>query len=276
MANKLPSVPTNNTKQMKVLINSQVLMDRVQKMLGASAGTFLSSVLDLYTSDGYLNKCDPNAVMAEAMKAASLSLPITKALGFAYIVPYGNVPTFIIGYRGLIQLAMRTGKYKTINAGCVYEGERMVENRITGEIKIEGEPTSDKAIGYFAYMELTNGFSKMVGWTREKVVSFAKKKSRSYNVANSAWQTDFDSMAQKTVLRQLLSKYGIMSVEYVDALAHDEDERIEAQIVDVANAEPLTLPDDTAAAAPATVDAANDNAEPDVEEEDEMPAEANF
>ena len=272
MANKLPAVPSDNTKRMKVLVNNQNLMERVQKMLGASSGTFLSSVLDLYTSDGYLNKCDPNAVMAEAMKAASLSLPITKALGFAYIVPYGNVPTFIIGYRGLIQLAMRTGKYKTINSGCIYEGEQMIENRITGEIKIEGSPTSDKAIGYFAYMELTNGFSKMIGWSREKVTAFAEKKSRSFKVANSAWQTDFDAMAQKTLLRQLLSKYGIMSIEYVDAMVHDEDERMEAELVDVANAEPLALPDENVKVDTETGEVINDNPP----EAEELPPEAGF
>lgn len=247
MANAIIS---NNVAQMKSLIANVNLKNRLQSTLGEAPGTFLASVLELYTSDSNLSLCDPNAVMAEAMKAASLRLPVSKALGFAYIIPYGKAPTFVLGYRGMIQLAMRTGQYRSINADCVYDGETPVFNRVTGDLTIEGVPTGDKAVGYFAYFELTNGFRKAIYWTRERVERHAKAKSKSYGKSGGPWQTDFDAMACKTVLRQLLSKYGVMSVEFLNVIAQDQDERIEAEAAESANAEPLILPDAADGAAP--------------------------
>lgn len=234
-----------NIKNMKSIIDNVSLKERLQSTLGEAPGTFLSTVLELYTSDNYLVQCDPNKVMAEAMKAASLRLPVNKSLGFAYILPYrvkGEMtPTFILGYRGLIQLAQRTGMYRAINADCVFEGENPVFNRVTGTLTIEGNATSDKAIGYFAYFELLNGFKKAVYWTREKAEAHGKKYSKAFG--NGPWQTDFDAMACKTVLRQLLSKYGVMSVEFANAMAQDQDNAVAMEVAENANAEPLVLPE---------------------------------
>ena len=104
----------------------------------------------------------------------------------------------------MIQLCMRTGAYKYINAGCVYEGEFKSENKLTGEIDISGEKVSDKIVGYFAYIETINGFKKAMYWTREKIEAHAAKFSKSYKSANSVWKSDFDAMAIKTVLRILI------------------------------------------------------------------------
>lgn len=241
---------------MKAYCDSPAVQNKLEGLLNESKNSFLASLLDLYTSDGNLMLCDPKLVMGEAMKAAVLKLPITKSLGFAYIVPFKNkrgesIPTFIMGYRGYIQLAMRTGQYKSINADCVYEGETAKFNRVTGELEITGEAKNDKAIGYFAYFQMLNGFYKAIYWTREKVTEHAKKKSRSWSQQSSPWHTDFDAMACKTMLRQILSKYGFMSVEYMTAAAYDADKEVEAEVSANANGDPLIVEDVPAGALPA-------------------------
>ena len=235
---------------MKQYCASQNVQAKLEGLLGESKNSFVASLLDLYTSDTALMACNPALVMAEAMKAAVLKLPITKSLGFAYIVPFKDgsgtpIPTFIMGYRGYIQLALRTGQYRSINADCVYEGETAKFNRVTGILEITGEATSDKAIGYFAYFEMLNGFYKAIYWTREKVTEHAKKKSKSWKKQNSPWHTDFDAMACKTMLRQILSKYGFMSVEFMNAIAHDVDDDVDAEVAANGNASPLLIDDQT-------------------------------
>lgn len=233
---------------MKQYCANQNVQAKLEGLLGESKNSFVASLLDLYTSDSNLMACDPALVMAEAMKAAVLKLPITKSLGFAYIVPFKDgsgtpIPTFIMGYRGYIQLAMRTGQYRSINADCVYEGETAKFNRVTGMLEIAGEAKSDKAIGYFAYFEMLNGFYKAIYWTREKVTEHAKKKSKSWRKQNSPWHTDFDAMACKTMLRQILSKYGFMSVEFMTAIAHDVDDEVNAEVDANGNGAPLVIED---------------------------------
>jgi recombination protein RecT len=163
----------------------------------------------------------------EALKAAILKLPIIKSLGFAYIVPYKNkagvlVPQFQIGYKGLIQLGMRTGQYRIINADEVYEGEYVSKNKLTGEFDLSGEQKSEKITGYFAYFEMLNGFSKTLYMTVEKVTAHAQKYSKSFTTVNSPWKTEFDAMAKKTMLRGLLGHWGILSVEMISSINDDE------------------------------------------------------
>ena len=207
-----------------------------------------------------MQTCKPSAIIIEALRAATLRLPLNKALGFAYIVVYNNsvkvtneqtgreewikvpTPTFIPGYKGYIQLAMRTGQYRTINADVVYEGEVRKVNKLTGEIAFDGEKTSDKIIGYFCYFELLNGFSKTLYVTVEDMAAYAKRYSPSVKKETTVaqliakandgiigkkvgWEGNFNDMALKTVIRRLLSKYGYLSVEMQNAMAHDvEDE----------------------------------------------------
>lgn len=206
---------------MNSILNSDHTKKLLENTLKENAGSFAASVLDLYNTDTYLQKCDPKQVFGECLKAASLKLPINKQLGFAYVVPYKGVPQFQLGYKGLIQLAMRTGAYKYINAGIVYEGEFVGENKLTGDIDISGERTGDDITGYFAYIETTNGFSKALYWTKEKVIAHAMRFSQSYKSGASIWKEHFHEMAQKTVLRNLLSKWGIMSVEMITAVTDD-------------------------------------------------------
>ncbi len=221
-------------QKMKSIINVDSVQEQFKNALQDQAPLFIASLIDIYSNDKNLQKCEPKDVIMEALKAATLKLPINKQLGFAYIVPYGSEPQMQIGYKGYIQLAMRTGQYKYINADVVYEGELKGHNKLTGEVDLSGEATSDKVVGYFAYIETVNGFRKPLYWTKEKVLAHAKRYSKSFNSKSSAWQTNFDEMALKTMLRNLLSKYGVMSVEMMNAFTADSaDERTpEAQVED--------------------------------------------
>ena len=217
-------------QMMNRLLSADSTKKLLQETLKENAGSFAASVLDLYNTDTYLQRCDAAQVFGECLKAASLKLPINKQLGFAYVVPFKNVPQFQLGYKGLIQLAMRTGAYKYINAGPVYEGEYVGTNKLTGDVDLSGKAISENVIGYFAYIETINGFSKALYWTKEKVVAHAAKFSQSYKSGSSIWKEHFDEMAQKTVLRNLLSKWGVMSVEMVSAMTEDRADMADKQI----------------------------------------------
>lgn len=209
-------------EQFKGILNNQTIRAQLKNSLKEKAGGFMSSMIDLYSTDSQLQNCDPQAVVMECIKAAVLDLPLVKSLGFAYVVPYKGKPTFTIGYKGLIQLAQRTGKYKTINAGNVYEGELLGEDRLSGMLDLSGDRTSDEVIGYFAYFKLLNGYEKVLYMSKEDMVEYAQKYSPAYNSKYSPWQTEFDKMAQKTVLRRLIGTYGPMSIEMTKALENDD------------------------------------------------------
>lgn len=215
---------TTPTKRLAALLSADSVKAQFQNALKEHADLFLASILDIYGSDTYLQKCDPGKVIQECLKAATLRLPLNKQLGFAYIVPYKDVPTFIVGYKGLIQLAMRTGAYRTINADVVYEGELKDTDKLTGLIDLSGKRASDKVVGYFAHMETVNGFRKTMFMAADDMIKYAKRYSKSYNSNSSPWKTEPEAMGTKTMLRKLLGKYGIMSVEFATAMASDDDE----------------------------------------------------
>lgn len=243
MAETQVTLKTNSLAKLKGILNNETMQQNFRNILAENAGAFMASIIELYQSDGALQKCDPNRVVLEALKAATLKLPINKQLGFAYIIPYNNVPTFQLGFRGLIQLAQRSGQYRYINADVVCEGESVNYNRITGMLEISGTAKSETPVGYFAYFQLLNGFEKCVYWTREKVEAHAKRYSKAWSKADSPWHTNFDAMALKTVLKTIISKYGVMSVEFANAIANDSvDDRIEAEVAQNANGQPIVLP----------------------------------
>ena len=216
--------------QKAVTIQSLVSQDsvkaRFEELLGKKAPGFISSLLAVVNNNKLLAKANPNTIIAAGAMAASLDLPINQNLGFAYIIPYGNEAQFQMGYKGYIQLAMRTGQYQTINAAEVYEGEIVKQNRFTGEYEF-GDKTSDKIVGYIAYFKLVNGFEKYLYMSIEEMQAHAKKFSKNYKGGTDKWGiTDFHSMAIKTVLKRLISKYGILSIEMqgqpiVDAITND-------------------------------------------------------
>jgi recombination protein RecT len=213
--------------KLKNILAAESVQEQFKSVLAENAGAFVASIIDLYNTDRTLQMCDAKNVVMEALKAASLKLPINKQLGFSWIVPYKNkqgqyIPTFQLGYKGYIQLCMRTGAYRYINADVVYEGELVKHDKLTGEIEIDPEKrTGDKKVGYFAFIETLNGFRKTLYMSVEEVTKHAQQYSKSYGGKNSVWATDFDAMALKTCLRLLLSKYGVMSVEMQRAYIDD-------------------------------------------------------
>ena len=241
MTNQTPATTGQNKQVSKVellkgILNAPSVQEQFNNALKENKGSFVASIIDLYNTDANLQQCEPKQVVMEALKAAVLKLPINKALGFAYIIPFNNnkkqpngqwvkvmEPQFQLGYKGYIQMAMRTGQYRTINADMVFEGELKVRNKLTGEIDFSGERTGDKVIGFFAYIELLNGFSKTLYMTKEHVLTHAKKYSKSFSGENSVWKKEEDAMCLKTVLRNLLSHYGFLSVEMMSAFESDQD-----------------------------------------------------
>lgn len=234
-------------QRLKNALSAESVKEQFKNALADSAPLFVASLIDIYASDRNLQECEPGAVIMEALKAATLRLPINKNLGFAYIVPYRNrgkmEPQMQIGYKGLIQLAMRTGEYRYLNADVVYEGELKGYDKLTGHLDLSGEKKSDRVAGYFAYLQLLNGFSKAVYWTKEQVIEHAKRFSKAYNSDYSPWKTDFDAMALKTVLRNLITKWGIMSVEMVQAVDRDIEADAQREIAEYANSEVLDIDD---------------------------------
>ena len=236
---------------LRTMLEEESVQKQFHNALKENKDAFIASVIDLYSGDAALQRCEPKAVLQEALKAAVLKLPINKALGFSYIVVYNNskrdingqwvkvpTPTFLVGYRGLIQMAMRTGQYKTINADAVYKGELRGADKLTGRIDLSGERESDEVVGYFAHFELLNGFTKTLYMSVREMAAYAKKFSPSVkrettidqllNKANApeagkavGWEGDFTAMALKTVIRRLLGKYGYLSVEMQGAMENE-------------------------------------------------------
>lgn len=211
-------------KTLKGMLEMPAYKNKFNEMLGKKAAGFMSSIIAVTNNNKSLAKANPATVIGAAAQAAMLDLPINQSLGFAYIVPYGSEAQFQLGYKGYIQLAQRSGQYVDIGAKTVYEGELEYENRLLDKFKF-GERTGDKVIGYIAYFRLVNGFEKMLFMTLDEMIAHAKKYSKNYKGGSDKWGlTDFNTMAEKTVLKRLLSKYGPLSIESVQmsqALAND-------------------------------------------------------
>lgn len=211
----------------KTLCEKDDVKKRFQDILGKKANQFLASITSLVSSSTNFNDVDPNTIMSGAIVAATLDLPINPNLGFAYIIPYnspdGKKAQFQMGYKGFLQLALRSGQFKTINATEVYEGELVGLNRLTGEISLdESKKKTQKVVGYAAYFRLVNGFEKTLYMSVEDIQRHGKRFSKSYDKENGLWKKDFHSMAMKTVIKLLLSKYGILSVDMQRAVEVDQ------------------------------------------------------
>lgn len=228
---------------LKKLFDKESVSSQFKNALKDKSEMFMASVIDVFGSDNMLQKCSPASVIQESLKAALLNLPINKSLGFAYIVPFKGKAQMQIGYKGLIQLSLRTGQYQNINAGVVYEGQLLSQNHLTGEIKLSSERKSDKVVGYFAYFRLINGFERSEYWSYEEVHEHAKKYSKSYGSSYSPWKTAEHKMGKKTVIKSLLSTYGIMTTEMASAVTADNDnidvpeDKANTEIIDI-------IPDD--------------------------------
>lgn len=253
VATKQPSQKALAVKNFQAVMNNSYYQSLLQNTMKENKGAFTTSLMELFTSDPQLMQCDPNALMGEAVKAAGLRLPINKQLGQAYIVVFNNkdketgkiipTPTLIIGTKGYINLALRTNKYININKGTVYEGEFMGFDKVTGSLDISGEKISDVPVGYFAYFKQKSGFEKIMYMTIDDVCKFAKTYAPTVKFSKRTWQelkelaikqsvegkggglgwyAGFQDMAEKTVLRQLLSSWGELSVDAEQVINADE------------------------------------------------------
>lgn len=224
------------------LFNQTIQSPRTQAYLDSvlkdNKASFVTSLVSVVANNSSLQACEPVTLMYAAMKATALNLPFDPNLGLAYVIPYSNhgrtEAQFQLGAKGLTQLAMRSGQFKCINVDCVYDGEISNVNRLSGEIEFGGERKSDKVVGYFAYFSLLNGFEKTLYMTKEDIEKHAKRFSKAFN--SGPWKSDFDAMAKKTVLKQLLSRFAPLSVDMQSAIKADQavyrDETMKEDYVD--------------------------------------------
>lgn len=214
------------------LTQNPAVVKRFSDILGKKAAGFISSLVSLSKSKA-LAVAEPNSVVASALVAASLDLPIVPTLGFAAIVPFNDsknrrtLAQFQIMTKGLIQLAQRSGQYKAINVTAVYEGDIKSYSRFTGKIEFNEEnvpDTSKDPIGYVAYMQLTNGLEKYLYMTIDELRKHGARYSATFRRGYGLWKDNFDAMCKKTVLKLLLSKYGPLSVDTQMLLAMQADQ----------------------------------------------------
>jgi len=210
------------------------IKSRLNEVLKDEAGAFITSVINISRSNSMLQECSPDSVWGAAMKAASLKLPVEPSLGYAYVIPYknkgGTEAQFQIGYKGLLQLAIRSGQYKSIFATPVYADEIESYHPVTNYLKLKQNAeefkmrydTKSKPCGYYAKLELLAGFVAEIYMPVKAVEAHGKRFSKSFGNNSSPWTTDFDAMAEKTVLKKLLSRYGILSVEMRRAVQEDD------------------------------------------------------
>lgn len=213
------------TQSLGGLLQNPKTTDRLKEILGKRASTFSTSVLQIYNSNALLKNCEPQSILNAALIATTLELPINNSLGMAYIVPYGNKAQLQLGYRAFIQLAQRSGQFKRINTTDVRAGEIKVNNRLTGEIEFEWleDREGKEVVGYVSFFELLNGYSHTLYMTKSEVEAHAKKYSQTYKkYGTGLWKDEFDSMAKKTVLKLLLSKFAPLSVEMQRAEIADQ------------------------------------------------------
>lgn len=210
------------------LISKEGFQKRFDELLGARAPQFISSMVTMINDDPYMMEVfrdNPISIIKAGLRAAAYDLPIDPALGQAYIVPFRNKgkmeATFIIGYKGLYQLAVRTGVYKKINVVDVRDGELLNYDRLTEEAEFrwmddEEERQKTPIAGYCAYFELTNGMRKCIYRTTQQI-NCHEKKFRKGNYQSKGWRDNWEAMASKTVLRELLGKWGLLSINYQTA-----------------------------------------------------------
>lgn len=220
-------------------INSPSTQKYLADVLGERKMSFVNNLVALVANNANLQVCEPYTLMFAAMKATALNMPLDNSIGMAYIIPYNDnkkgitVAQFQIGWRGFVQLALRSGMFKSINATEIREGEMLGRNRLTGELKFKFEEDDEKRaklpiIGYVSHFQLLNGYESVFYMSKAEVEQHAKRYSQTYAskkdyIRNaSKWTTDFDMMALKTVTKLNISKNAPLSVELKDAMQADQ------------------------------------------------------
>lgn len=233
----------NDNKKQKLTFSAFITADGMKNKINQIVGDettgkrFISSIISAVSMNPSLAECDNASIVSGALLGEALKLSPSPQLGNYYLVPFkdkekGQVATFQLGYKGYIQLAIRSGQYKKLNVLAIKEGELIKYDPLNEEIEvnlIEDETKREKAktIGYYAMFEYVNGFRKALYWSKEKMEAHAMQYSQGYRAdkqkktAYTFWSKDFDGMAYKTMLRQLISKWGIMSIDMQTAYESD-------------------------------------------------------
>lgn len=248
--------PTSAAQQsigamLNTFLDRDGMRKRFDDLLGRRAPQFVSSIVSMVNADKNMQQAffeSPMTVIQAALKAATFDLPIDQSLGYAYIVPFKNYKkelggkkmeaTFILGWKGMHQLALRTGAYKTINVVDIREGELKSYNRLTEEVEVnfienEAEREERAVVGYVGYYRLVNGAEKTI-YMSKAAIEAHELKFRKGDYQGKGWRDDWDAMARKTVYRQLIGKWGVMSIDYQ---TRDEGKQLADVMADDARAE---------------------------------------
>lgn len=227
---------TSTLKLFNETLSNPRTQSYLESVLATKKNSFVNNISSLVANNATLQACQPLSVIYAGIKATALDLPLDPNLGFAYVIPYANRKTgiteaqFQIGYKGFIQLAIRSGQYRTINVTEIKAGELKDFDLLAGEMTFEALPAREKlpTIGYAAFIRLTNGFEKTLYMTKEEVEAHAYEYSQTYKAdkdkgwTSSQWSKHFDAMSRKTVLKRLLSGFGILSVDMQQAITADQ------------------------------------------------------
>lgn len=229
----------NSLTTKKAGLTAYLTQDAVKKQINSVIGgkdgqRFISAIISAVNTNPTLQECTNQSILSGALLGESLKLSPSPQLGHYYLVPFndknkGKVAQFQLGYKGYIQLAIRSGQYKKLNVMAIKEGELEYFDPLNEDIKINlmvedwNAREQAETVGYYAFFELTNGFRKAIYWSKEQMEAHAMKYSKGYQAKKgyTFWEKDFDGMAYKTMLRQLISKWGIMSIEMMSAMDSD-------------------------------------------------------
>ena len=223
-------------KPFTVAIQSDGYKKLINNTLGdpKRAAGFVTAITSAVATNPALQECDAGTILSAGLLGETLQLSPSPQLGQYYLVPFNDrnrgckVAQFQLGYKGYIQLAIRSGQYKKLNAMAIKEGELISYDPLNEDIEVqliqdEKLRSETPTIGYYAMFEYLNGFRKVIYWSKEKMEAHANQYSQGYRARKgyTFWEKDFDSMAIKTMLRQLISKWGIMSIEFQKAYEAD-------------------------------------------------------
>lgn len=270
MSNEITKSNASGKMTFSAFITSSGMKNKINQIIGdeKTGNRFISSIISAVSTNPALAECDNASIVSGALLGEALKLSPSPQLGLYYLVPFnlkgrGMVAQFQLGYKGYIQLAIRSGQYKKLNVIAIKEGELIKYDPLNEELEvklIDDELKREKAktIGYYAMFEYTNGFRKSMYWSKEKMEKHALQYSRGYQAKKGStfWERDFDAMAYKTMLRQLISKWGIMSIDLQNAYESDmavihedgskeyvDNATIDEEVFEAAYEEPQTLDD---------------------------------
>lgn len=226
---------SNQKMGISTYLTNDAVKNQINSIVGGKNGTkFITSIVSAVNTNPTLQECTNQSILSAALLGESLNLSPSPQLGMYYLVPYndkekGKVAQFQLGYKGYIQLAIRSGQYKKLNVLAIKEGELVKFDALNEEIEVNliaDEEAREKAptIGYYAMFEYINGFRKAIYWSKAKMEAHALRYSKGYAAKKgyTFWEKDFDGMAYKTMLRQLISKWGVMSTDFEKAYEADQ------------------------------------------------------